>query len=236
MSFLESQGTCPTCLQAVTFRARGPWLRDDFLCTGCGSVPRERALMLVLDELFPGWPDLVIHESSPTDRGATHRLRTGAPGWFPSFHFPGAAPGEFVKGYRSEDLENLSFADESIDLHVTQDVMEHIFRPERAFAEIARTLRPGGAHVFTTPLVRKREPSVVRAVRTETGEIRHLLEPVYHGDPIDRSGTLVTVDWGFDICEKIHDASGLFTHIIRIDDLSKGIRAEYIEVLVTMKS
>ncbi len=39
--------------------------------------------------------------------------------------------------------------------HLTQDVFEHLFDPAAAFREIARTLQPGGAHVFTTLLVRK---------------------------------------------------------------------------------
>ena len=49
-----------------------------------------------------------------------------------------------VQGVRCENLEELTFPDESIDLHISQDVMEHVFQPKRAFAEIARTLRPGG--------------------------------------------------------------------------------------------
>ena len=59
--------------------------------------------------------------------------------------------------------------------------------------------------------------------------------PQYHGNPISEQGSLVTVDWGFDIARHIFEASGLFTHLIYIDDLSKGIRAEYIEVLTTLK-
>ncbi|AMP02394.1 methyltransferase type 11 domain protein [Collimonas arenae] len=46
---------------------------------------------------------------------------------------------------------------------------------------------------------------------------------------------MVTMDWGFDICQYIFNACGLFTQIFYIDDLSKGIRAEYIEVLITFK-
>ena len=33
--------------------------------------------------------------------------------------------------------------------------MEHIFNPQSAFREIARTLKPGGAHIFTVPLINK---------------------------------------------------------------------------------
>lgn len=45
----------------------------------------------------------------------------------------------------------------------------------------------------------------------------------------------MTMDWGFDICRHIFEASGLFTQVFTIDDMSQGIRAEYIEVLVTCK-
>jgi hypothetical protein len=66
--------------------------------------------------------------------------------------------------------------------------------------------------------------------------VRHLLEPpVYHGSPVDKKGALLTFDWGYDISRHIFEACGLFTEMIYIDDLSRGIRAEYIEVLVTRK-
>lgn len=125
--------------------------------------------------------------------------------------------------------------DECIDLHITQDVMEHVFNSDAAFREIARTLKPGGAHVFTVPIVNKHSPSQVRAQLGADGKIVHLMPPIYHGNPVNAEGALVTVDWGFDICQRIFDASGLFTHIVHLDDLSHGIRAEYIEVLVSIK-
>jgi hypothetical protein len=103
------------------------------------------------------------------------------------------------------------------------------------FREIARTLKPGGAHVFTTPLVNKDKPSKLRARIGEDGQISHVEPPVYHGNPISDKGSLVTVDWGYDICQSIFESCGLFTHLVYIDDLSRGIRAEYIEVLVTLK-
>jgi Methylase involved in ubiquinone/menaquinone biosynthesis len=41
----------------------------------------------------------------------------------------------------------------SIDLAYSRAVMEHLERPEEAYAEIARVLKPGGAYVFTTPSI-----------------------------------------------------------------------------------
>ena len=62
-----------------------------------------------------------------------------------------------------------------------------------------------------------------------------MLEPEYHGNLVSDQGALVTRRWGYDICEYIFRSSGLFTQIIHLDALEWGIRAEFIEVLVTMK-
>ncbi|GFE56712.1 methyltransferase [Geobacter sp. AOG1] len=231
---LENVGNCPTCESEVTFVAREAWLRDHYFCSKCGSIPRERALMLTIDTYFPDWRNLIIHESSPGNRGASKRLAQQCNHYIPSQFFPNNDPGSIVGGTRCENLEALSFNDESVDLHITQDVLEHVFHPSKVFSEIARTLKPGGAHIFTVPIVNKYRPSKLRA-RCDNGEITHLVSPVFHGNPISDEGSLVTVDWGFDICHHIFKSSGLFTQLIYIDDISKGIRAEYIEVFITFK-
>jgi len=235
MYVLETVGQCPTCNGDTVFRAKYDWFRDHLLCAHCGSVPRERALMLTIERFFPRWRELVIHESSPGNRGASVRLAKECPGYFGSQFYPDLPAGSTERNWRCENLEALSFADESVDLHVTQDVLEHVFDPARVFQEVARTLKPGGAHVFTVPLVNKAAPSRRRAEIAPDGSIRHLEPPQFHGNPIDHSGSLVTMDWGYDITAFIHATSGLFTHVIHIDDLSHGIRAEFIEVLVTVK-
>lgn len=48
-------------------------------------------------------------------------------------------------------------------------------------------------------------------------------------------GSLVTWRWGEDIVAHIKDAGGFDTDVIALDDLTMGIRAEYIEVLVTTR-
>ena len=140
-----------------------------------------------------------------------------------------------LHGWRCENLEKMSFADSSIDLHVTQDVLEHIFDPAATFKEVARTLRPGGMHICTVPLVNKERPTEVCAKLKPDGTIEHLREPEYHGNPVSDQGSLVTHLWGYDICEFIFRSSGLFTEMVYLDILEHGIRAEYIEVLVTRK-
>lgn len=232
--FLRSAGTCPICQEDTTFSSCEPWLRDNFLCDSCGSIPRERALFSVLEMLHPNWAELEIHESSPSDRGASARIARDCPRYSRSFFFPGIQPGQIHNGERCENLEALTLADGSIDVFITQDVLEHVFHPDLVFSEIARTLRPGGTHIFTVPITRYSLESRYRALLTD-GDIEYVLEAQYHGNPIDGRGALVTVDWGWDICHHIFAASGLFTHVFQIDDLSRGIRAAHIEVLATMK-
>lgn len=41
--------------------------------------------------------------------------------------------------------------------------------------------------------------------------------------------------WGYDIARHIHDVAKTPTTIIMIDDIDQGIRAEYIEILVSWK-
>lgn len=229
-----SYGHCSTCERATRFVAYDAWFRDYFVCSQCGSVPRERALMLVIERWFPRWREAIVHESSPAPRGASARLARECPGYIASQFFPEQVGQRVVGGVQNENLERLSFADSSVDLHVTQDVFEHVFDPDRAFCEIARTLRPGGMHIFTVPLVNKHNPSSVRA-RLVDGAVEHLGPEQYHGNPVGDGRALVTVDWGYDICEHIYRSCGLFTHIVHLDDLEQGVRAEYIEVLVTTK-
>jgi len=96
-------------------------------------------------------------------------------------------------------------------------------------------LRPGGAHVFTVPLVNKHRASEVWATRGPANEPLFKGTPEYHDNPVDPRGSPVTMHWGFDIVDAIASASGMHTTIEHLDDLAHGIRAEYIEVLVSRK-
>jgi SAM-dependent methyltransferase len=231
----RNYGYCHCCTSKVEFTATTDWWRDSYLCSNCGSLPRERALMFCIETFFPQWRELVIHESSPIPRGASERLRLQASSYMPTQFFPNVTAGDSFKGYRCENLEELTIGNDSVDLHVTQDVFEHLFAPAAAFREIARTLRPGGAHVFTTPLVQKNNPSQFCAQIAPEGTITHNVPAEYHSNAISDEGSLVTVKWGYDIANYIFEACGLFTQIVFIDNLELGIRADYIEVLITYK-
>jgi HAD superfamily hydrolase (TIGR01549 family) len=52
---------------------------------------------------------------------------------------------------RIEDAQALTLPDESFDRVLLSEVIEHVPRPERALAEAARVLKPGGLLVASTP-------------------------------------------------------------------------------------
>jgi SAM-dependent methyltransferase len=225
-------GRCPVCARPTVFVARSTWLRDDYKCLRCGSIPRQRALMTVLEEVAPDWRARRIHESSP-DGPTAGRMAAQCPRYDWSQFWPDVAPGASRDGVRCEDLTRLTFDDGSLDLFVTQDVFEHVLEPERGFAEIARVLRPGGLHVFTVPLYRSR-PTVVRA-RLSDGEVEHHLPPDYHSNPVDPSGSLVATEWGDDVADVIQRATGMTTTIHALSDPRRGIAGEFREVMVSRK-
>jgi len=233
--FLKNSGYCPICEKKVMFIANQEWLRDFYLCSSCSSIPRERALMDTMIKIYPAWRNAIIHESSPCGRGVSVRIQKECRNYIPSHFHTDKHLGTLVDGIRCENLENLTFDDNSIDIHITQDVLEHVFSPVNAFSEIERTLKPGGMHIFTVPLVNKWNPTQQRSKIDENGEVKHIKEPIFHGNPIGDGRSLVTFDWGYDICECIFISSGLFTQIFYIENLAKGIKAEFIEVLVSRK-
>ncbi len=221
-------GRCPICGPTI-FDARGAWLRDAYVCRRCWSIPRQRALILVLQHVVPDWPSKRIFESSPSGP-ASALLAQRCRAYTPSQFFENAPSGSWRDGARSEDLRRLTLADASFDVVLTQDVFEHVVDPTAAFREIARVLRPGGAHVFTVPIYR-RQRTVVRV----NDDGMELMEPEYHGNPIGDGRSLVVREWGDDITKFIEDAAGTPTERHAVTSWFHGLRGEMKDVLVSRK-
>ena len=98
-------------------------------------------------------------------------------------------------GARCEDITGLTFDDESFDVIVSSEVLEHVPDLDAAMRESARVLRPGGAHIFTVPPCRVTRQ---RARFDADGEIEHLTEPSYHSDPLTPQGILAFWDLGIE--------------------------------------
>ncbi|MEK7991414.1 MAG: class I SAM-dependent methyltransferase [Thiotrichaceae bacterium] len=109
-----------------------------------------------------------------------------------------------IKNMRHENLENLSFADSSLDLIMSNDVLEHVNQPKKALQEIYRVLKPEGELFLSIPFHVKSEQTVRRA-EIKQGQLEHYLEPAYHGNPISEQGSLVFNDFGWDFLTQLRE-------------------------------
>lgn len=225
-------GYCTVCHSLTGFYLKQPWHRDYYCCARCDSTARWRTFVYVMTQQIPHWRDLHVHESSPggviSEKFASECSHYGA-----SHFFPKIKTGLTYQGFRCENLEAMTFADSLFDLFITQDVLEHVKNPAMAFQEIARVLKPGGWHVFTVPWNRW-HPTRSR-VEWKNGEQVNLLEPQYHGNPINRQGSLVVTDWGHDMQWLIYQYTGCITSIYSIQRPRLGIEGECLEIFIMQK-
>ncbi len=106
---------------------------------------------------------------------------------------------------RHENVEALSFADDSFDLIVSNDVLEHVNDPQMAIKEMQRVLKPQGQVLMSVPFYIDREQSQRRA-GIENGELVHHLPEQYHGNPLSEQGSLVFHDYGWDMLDDFRAA------------------------------
>jgi SAM-dependent methyltransferase len=106
---------------------------------------------------------------------------------------------------RNETLTALSFPDQSFDILVSLDVLEHIPDYMLAFKECARVIRTGGKMMWSVPFVENSHTNMIRA-KIEDGEVVHILPPEYHGDPLSSDGVLCFQHFGWEMLEQMLEA------------------------------
>ena len=192
-------------------------------------------MMLAVDAACPSWTRLAVHESSPARRGLSLRLLRECKGLVATQYLSDTPRGQRNRaGFRSENLERQTFADETFDLVVTQDVFEHLFQPDLATAEIWRTLKPGGYHIFTTPIYKGLATSERRAT-LRGGKVEHLAPQEFHSNPVDPEGSLVTFHYGADFADLLRSWARFEVEIMTFEDRLHGILGEFMEVVVCRK-
>lgn len=233
--YYSNKGYCQICEKQVNFESKNKWFRDHYLCPFCKSKPRERALLYMLEKIHPEYRNLIIHESSPCFRATSLKLKKICKNYTYSYYIEGTQSGDYLQSYKCtcQDLRKTTFGNNTFDIMITQDVMEHVFELEKIFEEIARILKVGGSHIFTTPMINKNKTTIKRA-ELLNGKVIYLLPPNYHGSPVDKSGSLVTYDFRYDI-SKFCPKNCYFT-IFFIEDKYYGLeKTEYNEVCIMTK-
>jgi SAM-dependent methyltransferase len=194
---------CPKCCVGLRWRNQAAAILD--------AVAMGRALSLKQALEMGLFDGLTIYE--PAFHGPFVNLFHGEKNYVRSYFWDGLPPGAVRDGLRCEDLTRLTYGSEVFDLIITSDLFEHVFKPEAAFREIYRVLKPGGVHVFSLPVRWPFPVASVARARRHGGQIEHLLPPVYHRGG-DGSDSLVVTDWGADLITLL-DGIGFKTHASR---------------------
>jgi SAM-dependent methyltransferase len=199
---------CRACERLTLIVALGP--DGEFqICVRCRANLRYELMASYLREIAESIPQMDVLELDP--RSPLNAMLVRSKSYTRSYFREHIRPGTIRDdGAVCQDITRLAFPDESLDLIVSSDVLEHVPDIDAAFKESARVLRSGGAHIFTVP---PRGLTARRAYLSE-GTIHHLKEPEYHSDPLSPDGILAFWDFGPDLESQV-DTAGLTLAVVR---------------------
>lgn len=156
------------------------WLdrREGHHCRNCGMSKRVRMLLWSIRRRCPPGPELRILHLNQTNALAPALQRLGSV--TETVHRPDRPPGSRIDGRINQDMSRLTFEDDSFDLAVHSETLEHLLEYDRALDEVRRVLKPGGIQVYTIPLLFSRVTRQ-RMVRDASGRLVSRLPPSFHG-------------------------------------------------------
>ncbi|NNM64223.1 MAG: methyltransferase domain-containing protein [Burkholderiales bacterium] len=173
-------------------------LRETLQCQKCGATNRDRTLSHgILSEFYIrtgilhnsiyalsrlGLQGITIFDSdafSPISR----QLK-GLTGYTCSSYFPGRDFGDLLgPGHYNIDIQKIDFENNSFDIILSSDMMEHVRDIDAAHEEIFRILAVGGVYLFNVPYDSSLDLN--RILVDTSGEVDIFIEqPHYHGDPL----------------------------------------------------
>lgn len=164
--------------------------RESFV-DALGLNARQRQLLLsVQSRLEMGQNKVLLFEH----KTALHRALTRSGADVTSSHYV-----ENRNDPHFQDMQDLTFNDESFDIVVHSDVLEHVPDYRAALSECKRVLKSGGLLIYTAPFF-PIEKSFLRAEHAADGRlIRHLPDEI-HGDNLT-GGILAYHNFGWDLIE-----------------------------------
>lgn len=213
-------GYCGVCQRETDFTfsptADGPInLREELACRHCGLNARVRAIVHLLSEATPPGTPASIYLTEQTT-GLYQFVKARWPKVVGSEFFEESFRQRLSRhlrqligqgdALRREDVTALTFGDQCLDVIISCDVLEHVPDYRKALSEFGRVLRPGGRLLLTVPFMEQSYDTTVRARLKANGEIEHIEEPEYHGDPMDPDGVLAFYNFGWDLLDRVREA------------------------------
>lgn len=208
------RGYCVPCMKNVSFIVDFKWggsfsdrkgvpnWRERLECPICHMNNRQRLVASIIDEKLNGKKNLDVYFMEQVtsifkwseSKFSNHKI-VGS-----EYLGHSLEAGDLYQGLRHEDVENLSFQDDSLDMIFSNDVFEHIPDPGKGFSECYRVLRTGGELIMTIPFHEESRCSEARS-KIVDGQLVRILPDAFHGNPISSEGSLVFTDFGWDVLE-----------------------------------
>ena len=246
------KGYCVYCHQHTKFKVsvglylgKNVHLREGLACKKCGLSNRLRLLYKAIEDYCGGTSGMSQKGIFLAERITLfyQRLAERVPNLTGSEYLnPALKSGEARLignvNVMHQDLHNTSFKDDSFDLVVHSDVLEHVADYRKALSESFRIISPGGATIFTMPFLHDRYEHEIRATLSVNGVITHHLPAAYHGNPLDPAGSFVYQTFGWQLLDDLR-AAGFGKALIGVlTDIQLGFTSsnspgyEYMEPVV----
>lgn len=208
-------GQCPLCGKTLFVKSNdNTWA---IRCLRCGAAPNSMSLATILNEKVSDWSSAKIYLMSAGGPFFHYLQRKSAELTY-SLFLDDVPHGEYKGQVQCQDVQNLTFANNSFDICTSAEVFEHVPDDKKGFSEILRVLKPEGFHAFTVPLTPNRE--TIERAEVTNGEIKHLLPPEYHNDSIRSGRVLCFRDYGYNIINRLLSAGFADAKIVTLEDVT----------------
>jgi SAM-dependent methyltransferase len=199
------RGLCPVCGPAffIALHPSGFMTR----CLSCRSNITNLALIPVIQRHFGSAGTSKSAYELSTYGGTLNWLTRNFGQVTTSEYIPGSPFGQMVNGILNQDVQQLTFADETFDLVTSSQVFEHVPDDLLGFRECLRVLRPGGAMIMSVPF-RYIPHTEQRAFLNADGSIQFIGEPEYHDSRLGgpRSAPVFWHHSVHDVVERVRSA------------------------------
>lgn len=197
------KGNCPLCGKTIFISFK----KDPFLtrCLRCRANITNLSLIPVIKEHIKNDYNKSVYELSSYGSTLDFLKHNFSEVQF-SEYFPDKNFGDVVNGILNQDVQKLTFKDNSFDIITSNQVFEHVPDDMKAFNECFRVLSKNGAFIFTVPLYTIKKTKKIASILNNEIVFEGL--PEYHDSRLGgaNSAPVFYHHSTHDICNRVKSA------------------------------